>query len=412
MLILEDKPSENAGHWVYYYGMYCQSLSRSSIRIRVGVLTIVWAGVMGLLACPVWAWGTKEHILLTRLAVIRILQDPTAPEELKTFLRSVMPDAGDLQAQRDYFMTARLGAEPKGLSGLEFWVVEPDIRANRDRTTKIEPFGVPERLLHFVDLEYLHSDVDRQTYRHDLSNRLDLSDVPTDFTDPRFQKAGLLPFAVQRSYEQLVRSFREKWLTPDPTRPENSDHALRWLGHLAHYAQDNTQPHHSTADYKSASYFADKRLAPNVHSEMEWRMNDDEKESFPQLRSRYWDALIQALQQMPQDPFEKENDVWKETLLVADASYTCLPLIGLAAMSASGQKGTPMRPVGPSGPIDTEAFFRFEGPVGNDIMSVLDMKARQQALAVVRTSRLILRAWSQANLPPSTTISQESSPRV
>lgn len=380
-------------------------------KIRIRMLALLLTA-MGWLACPVWAWGTKEHILLTRLAVIRILQDPTAPEELKTFLRSVIPGSGDLQAQRDYFMTARLGAEPKGLSGLEFWVVEPDIRANRDRTTKIEPFGVPERLLHFVDLEYLHSDVNRHTYRHDLSNRLDLSDVPRDFTDPRFQKAGLLPFAVQRSYDKLVQALKEKRLTPDPARPQDQDHALRWLGYLAHYAQDNTQPHHSTADYKSASYFADKRKAPNVHAEMEWRMNDDEKESFLSLRSDYWDCLVQSLGQITNDPFEKVQDPWKETLLVSDASYTCLPLIGLAAMSASGQQGTPMHPVGPSGPIDTEAFFRFEGPVGDATMSVLEMKARQQALAVVRTSGLILRAWSQANLPPSTTLSHESSSGV
>lgn len=345
---------------------------------------------------PVQAWGTKEHILLTRLAVIRIVQDPTAPEELKTFLRSVMPEAGDLQAQQDYFMTARLGAEPRGLSGLEFWVVEPDIRANRDREIKIEPFGVPERLLHFVDVEYLHSDVNRQVYRHDLSNRLDVSDVPTQFTDKRFQKAGLLPFAVQRSYEKLVQALKDKRLTADPARPEDQDHAVRWLGSLAHYAQDNTQPHHATADYKSASYFADKRKAPNVHSEMEWRMNDDEKESFPDLRSDYWEVLVRSLDQLKQDPFEKRGDVWWETLLVSDASYGYLPAIGLAAMSASGQKGTPEQPVGPCGPIDTRAFFRFEAPVGDQNMSLLEIKARQQALAVVRTAGLIRRAWDSA----------------
>ena len=40
------------------------------------------------------------------------------------------------------------------------------------------------------------------------------------------------------------------------------------LGAAPAYAQDNTQPHHATADYKSESYFADKRRPPNVHSEM------------------------------------------------------------------------------------------------------------------------------------------------
>ena len=350
-----------------------------------------------LVASPVFAWGTKEHILLTRLAVMRILDDPTAPQGLKDFLKSNMPDATDLAQQREYFMTARLGAEPAGLKGLEFWVVEPDIRANKDRDTKIEPFGVPERLLHYVDLEYLHADVERQVYKHDLSNRLDLADVPADFTDARFQKAGLLPFAVQRSFEKLTHAFKEGRLAPDPARPKDEDHALRWVGFLSHYAQDNCQPQHATADYKSQSYFADKRKAPNVHSEVEWRMNDDEKEPFPTLRADYWNALIKAMDTTREDPYAKQNDVWKETLAVSDHAYAYLPLIGVAAMQAAGQAGTPDKPTGPAGDFDTEKFFRFEGDVGGEKMSVYQMKAKQQALSIARTESLIRRAWDAAH---------------
>lgn len=348
-------------------------------------------------ASNLFAWGTKEHILLTRLAVMRILEDPNAPQGLKDFLRTSMPDATDFAAQREYFLTARLGAEPEGLSGLAFWVVEPDIRANKDKVTKIEPFGVPERLLHFVDLEYLHADVDRHVYKHDLSNRIALSEVPTDFADPRFQKAGLLPFAVQRSFEKLTQAFKENRLASDPSRPKDEDHALRWVGFLAHYAQDNCQPQHATADYKSQSYFADKRTAPNVHSEVEWRMNDDEKQHFPQLRAEYWDALMKSVETSREDSYAKENDVWKETLLVADDAYGKLPLIGLAAMHAAGQQGTPGQPIGPAGAFDTEKFFRFESDVSGQKTSVLEMKAKQQALAITRTVSLIRRAWDAAH---------------
>lgn len=348
-------------------------------------------------ASNLFAWGTKEHILLTRLAVMRILDDPTAPAGLKEFLKASMPDAADLAQQRVYFMTARLGAEPVGLTGLAFWVVEPDIRANKDKTTKIEPFGVPERLLHFVDLEYLHADIDRQVYKHDRSNRMELAAVPADFADPRFQKAGLLPFATQRSFEKLTQAFKENRLSPDPSRPKDEDHALRWAGYLAHYAQDNCQPQHATADYKSQSYFADKRNAPNVHSEIEWRMNDDEKESFPAVRADYWDALIKAADALRDDPYAKQNDVWKETLAIADHSYGHLPLIGLAAMHAAGQQGTPDKPTGPVGAFDTEKFFRFEAEIDGTKTSVLQMKAKQQALAITRTVSLIRRAWDAAH---------------
>lgn len=358
---------------------------------------MITAALVLLLTSHVMAWGTKEHILLTRLAVMRILDDPTAPAGLKDFLKASMPDATDLAQQREYFMTARLGAEPAGLTGLAFWVVEPDIRANKDKTTKIEPFGVPERLLHFVDLEYLHADIDRQVYKHDLSNRIDLAGVPADFAEPRFQKAGLLPFATQRSFEKLTQAFKENRLLPDPSRPKDEDNALRWLGYLAHYAQDNCQPQHATADYKSQSYFADKRTAPNVHSEVEWRMNDDEKEHFPQLRADYWDALMKAIDVSRDDPYAKVNDVWKETLEVSNHSYAHLPLIGLAAVHAAGQKGTPDKPTGPVGAFDTEAFFRFAGEVDGKKTTVLEMKAKQQALAIARTASLIRRAWEGAH---------------
>ena len=356
------------------------------------IAAIVVLVQMFLAAAPVHAWGTKEHILLTRLAVLRLLDDRTTPAGLKDFLRANTPDLTDLEGARTFFLTAKLGAEPKDLSGLSFWVVEPDIRANKNKQTKIEPFGVPERLLHYVDLEFLHADVDKRAYRHDLSSRMILKDVPTDFTDPRYKEAGLLPFAVQRSFEKLSQSVKESRLVPDPARPKDEDFALRWMGYLAHYAQDNCQPQHATADYKSVSYFADRRKAPNVHSEVEWRMNDDEVNEFTELRKEYWESLAAALEQVKQDPYTGESTPWTETLMVADASYANLPLIGLAAMHAAGQAGTPEKPTGPAGAFDTEKFFRFE----SGGTTVLKMKAKQQALAVVRTVSLIRRAWDAA----------------
>ncbi len=347
-----------------------------------------------LILCPSsWAWGTKEHILLTRLAVMRILDDPTAPAGLKDFLRASTHDLTDPAGTETFYLKAKLGAEPKDLKGLSYWVVEPDIRANNDRTTKIEPFGVPERLLHFIDLEYLHADVDRQVYLHDLSNRVDLKDVPEDMADPRYQKAGMLPFAVERSFEKLALAFKENRLTPDPSRSKDDDHALKWAGFLAHYAQDNCQPHHATSDYKSVSYFANKRGAPNVHSEMEWRMNDDANETFAELRQVYFKALIQACEKVTDDAYAKRDNVRVETFLIADAAYRRLPMIGLAAMHAAGQAGSATQPTGPAGKFDTEKFFNFTADFDGKTITVYEMKAQQQAMAVARTASLFRRAW-------------------
>lgn len=360
----------------------------------------IWLGallVLLLIGTHAFAWGTKEHILLTRLAVQEILDDPAAPDGLKAFLRDAMPDAGDRASAKTFFLTARLGAEPKDLKGLAYWVVEPDIRANNDRKALVDPFGVPERLLHFVDLEYLHEDGTKRVYHHDLSGKFDIAKAPRELKDARYRGAGYLPFATEQAYAKLVESLRANRLHPDAAKERDDDHALRWAGFLAHYVQDNLQPQHATADYKSQSYFADKRRPPNVHSEVEWRMNDDEKEDFPALRADYWTSFENSLDAIKPGTTKLSDDLWLETLQTASASYDHLPLIGLAAMHASAQAGTPDAPKGPAGPLDTEKFFRFETDTPAGKLSVLKMKANQQAIAVRRTAAILRKAWAAAH---------------
>jgi hypothetical protein len=171
---------------------------------------------------------------------------------------------------------------------------------------------------------------------------------------------------------------------------------VKWAGYLAHYAADNTQPQHATIDYKSAQYFADKRNAPNVHSEVEWKMIDDDLNDYPSLREEYWTLLESALAKV-EDPV-KTDDVWQATCEVSIASYEALPLIGLAAMHAAGQGGTPEKPQGAAAnKFDTEKFFRFKGPFMGREMTVAEMKAYQQAWAVKRIERLFRKAWDEAN---------------
>src|SRR5690606_16925308 len=153
----------------------------------------------------------------------------------------------------------------RGVNHLTYWATMPDMLALVDRE-KLQPYGVPERLLHYIDLEFFPSDESKRRYAHDLSGKPKLEEIPRDVKDPRYQRAGMLPFRVEECHQQLVRTLKAVKLTDKPAQYPRDDHAARWAGLLAHCLENNTQPHHSTMEYKSASYFAHKQSAPNVHA--------------------------------------------------------------------------------------------------------------------------------------------------
>jgi hypothetical protein len=112
------------------------------------------------------------------------------------------------------------------------------------------------------------------------------------------------------------------------------------------------------------------------------------------VRDEYWPLFVAALD--AQHP-AVDDDPFRGTVQVACISYEALPLIGLAAMHAAGQSGTPQKPVGPcTRPFDTEDFFRFEGSFRGCDMTVMQMKALQSAWAVRRIERMWRLAWDEA----------------
>ena len=348
-----------------------------------------------LVAADASAWGNKEHIQLTRMAAQRLIADPQTPPAMRKWLEDVVPQRLDEAGERDYFLHKRVGLFPRGVDGALYWVTVPDSAANGDPPgKKAEGYPVAERLLHYVDVEFFMADEAKRTYAHDLSHKPNLADFPDDAADARYLRAGMLPFRVRECYDKLVASIRAGKLNDAPGQFPRDEHATKWAGYLAHYVGDNTQPHHATVDYKSAAYFADKRKAPNVHSEVEYRMNDDEADDFMPLREVFWPLFVAALKEF-EDPV-KTDDPFKATLEVSLASYDALPLIGQAAMAAAKQGGTPEKPEGPAEAFDTNVFFRFKGKVGDREMTVLEMKARQQASAVKRIERMWRQAWDAA----------------
>lgn len=349
--------------------------------------------MLALLYCSTWshAWSAKEHIQFTRLAAERMIDDPATPTGLKAFLTDALPKIYSADEEKNYYLTARIGAtRGDAQTKLEYWAVAPDVHAMLDeKNSVVQPFGVHERLMHFIDLEYFQKDR-KLGYRDDLSGKTEPADVPNDAKDSRWARAGMLPFAVQHSYEKLIEAFRAGRVTVTESKDPASDDAVRWAGYLAHYVQDNTQPHHATIDYKSQTYFPGIKNPPNVHAEIEYRMVDDDKGDFKDLRELYWPMFNEFLKTVV-DPV-KADKPWDQTIEIAHYSYDALPLIGRAAASAKVVSDEPKA----KPDIDTEKFFRHEETYRGEKTTVLKMKAQQNALAVIRTQRLWLAAWNEA----------------
>jgi hypothetical protein len=344
------------------------------------------------------AWGTKEHLQLTRIAAERLIADESTPPEMKQWLRIATAGLMDMDGERKWFMEERIGIIPRDADGIVFWTVMPDVTIAMEgrEEKKVAPFGVPERLLHYIDLELFLSGDAKREYHHDLSGKPKLEDIPRDMKDPRYVQAGMLPFRVEDCYKKLVEQLRAGRLTDANGQHPRDEHAGKWAGYLAHYLEDNTQPQHATIDYKSATYFSDRRKAPNVHAQVEYIMADDENDDHLGLREEYWPLLVKALDSV-EDPI-KTDDLFKATLEVSLKSYDALPMIGVAAMAATKQGGTPDHPTGEaSDKFDTETFFHSRGTYNGREMSLLEMKAYQQAWAVKRVKRLWRRAWDESH---------------
>jgi hypothetical protein len=385
------------------------------------LLVVFVAALLSVATPPARAWGNKEHIQLTRIAARRLIADPATPDAMKAWLKQANPGILTADQERDYFLTARVGPFPRGVDGLPYFATVPDAMAILafatvpdekaflgEKERKVEPFGVGERSLHYVDLELFMPKEPQRRYRHDLSGKPPLSafdarpdkDKPPigeNFKDDRWKKAGMLPFRVHQCYAQLVKSFRDKRLIDKPGQYPRDEHAAKWAGYLAHYLEDNTQPHHATEDYRSRTYFADKRNAPDVQWDFGGRLSDDEEADYSEIRKQFWPAFERALDYV-EDPIETD-DVRRATIEAALISYDALPLIGTAAMKAYGQKGTPDKPEGGIGKFDAKAFFGTKGTYQGREQTLLEMRAHQMAWAVKRVERVWRQAWDEASQP-------------
>src|SRR5688572_29214968 len=84
-------------------------------RLRLLLLACLLTFLLGQTTA---AWSFKEHILVTRLAVQRLLADASTPEEMKAWLREASPAAGDATSARTLLVETYVGPEPVGLEKL------------------------------------------------------------------------------------------------------------------------------------------------------------------------------------------------------------------------------------------------------------------------------------------------------
>lgn len=370
-----------------------------------------------------FGWSTKEHVQLTRIAAAELIAAPETPVEMKAWLSDAAPGLLDMDAERDYLMHRRMGMFPSGVAGLMHWAIVPDLEAMVDKSNKkIPPVNVPERLMHYFDVEYFgpnpppragsskpkatgkelldtadgaegNKERARETLLPGPHRKPKLEDIKRDPSDPRLAEAGALPYRVAHSYDQLVRAIRDNRLNDKPGRFPRDDHAVKWAGYAAHYVQDNTQPHHSTWDYKSRAFFPPGTRAPDVHAIVEYKPVDDDLNDYPEVRAAYWPLFTAALKEARD--LATSSDPWEASLQTTLISYDAVPFIGQAALAAWDKEAAPESPQD-DGRIDLVKFYNHRGQVYGREMSMLELKAFQQAWAVRRTQVIWLAAWKEA----------------
>jgi hypothetical protein len=350
------------------------------------------AGLMLLISSLCLAWTPKEYALLSRQAAADVAADPLSPAAFKAWIASIEP--ADPASAEAFFMNVHVGPFAKGLSGLSYWAVEPDLVAATDagRTVLIEPFGLPERALHYLDLEQLHLRPERRLFSPTLAHKPTFAEVPRAVHDPRYARAGMLPFRAEQCYQNLIDALVEGRLQ-EPPQPPFHQHAAKWAGYLAHYLADGWEPPHATVDYRFNWVFPGDAVAQAAVIEaFGVRLCDNPAEQPTGLRQQYWQSLQAARQELRGRGGDRggglpiqSKDTWEASVEALRYSYDFLPHIGAAARAA-------YQP--PAQTIDLATFYDHRDPKSG--RTLLEARASLQAMAILQIRQQWQRAWEDA----------------
>jgi hypothetical protein len=363
------------------------------------------AGLLLFLATPghCLGWGYQGHILITRLAALRIIDDPKAPAGLKDFLTKNMPySLGDCRSLA-LETTVGFDVPDEYQTGLDQWCIKPDqLRYTPEGKTRIEPYGAAETDMHFLDLEAFST---AMAYRDDLSNKPNVDKIPHDLHDHRWKRAGFVPWRVEEMYHKLIGDFGPG------AAPADADAALKDAGFLAHYVEDSTNPHHATVDFKSVSYLPGRipqlpRMIGNdsaalaaihlprsvdPHADFEFQLFANGRPPRDAFRREFWKDLTRDIDQLAASGGNSainpaSFDPFRWDLHHLGDAYDYLPLIGRAARAAYE-----------SGTFDAQIFFAHKAKVAGKEMSIVELIALQNAKAVLDVEQIYRLAWAAAH---------------
>jgi hypothetical protein len=354
-----------------------------------------------------FGWAYQGHILISRLAALRIINDPTAPQGLRDFLKANMPATMEDSEKLATVVVVggNMAAQPEYDKGLDHWCTMPDqLRNMPEGRVNIAPYGKPEASMHFMDMEAFGPEF---AYKDDLSTKPDVDKIPHDVKDPRWALSGFVPWRVEEFYHKLAEDMGSG---PTVARP---DKAIQDAGFMAHYTEDSTQPHHSTVDYKSLSYLggivAGIPVTTNAtsaalaamhapqgvdpHGDIEFQLFENADPPRSEYRKEYWKDLLASIDKLAAErakqPTIKPSDFdpFRWDLHTLSDSYDYLPFVGRAAQAAYKATGT----------FDPKAFFTFTAKTHGEEMSMIQLIALQNAKAVLNVEMEFRLAWASGH---------------
>ncbi len=322
-----------------------------------------------LLATPsASAWSRKGHVLISRSAVKLIVEDPTAPAELKAILLEGLGDPKKLELLGEFVIGLEDLIRPD--HGLDLYSFRPDELASTK--SPVPALNSTEDRMHFLDMELFHPDPTKRQFHPAGTNKIRAKDLPRNSRDPRYKEAGYVTFRTVECYRQLTRSL---------AHVHTNEEVFLWIGYLSHYLSDAHQPLHSTIDYRGHNCPCNRELKYDLHTAMEGDLFRDDRPEGRILRERFWEYYQKALLSTDSVTHHK-IDPYDATVEALLSGYDYLPM--LCDAGAAGLAG---------GEFSLDRWFTYSGEVGGKKLSVLEVKATRMAQSARTLKKLILQAW-------------------
>ncbi len=332
--------------------------------------------ILGIVFSPssALAWSGKGHVIITRMAVKLLVDDPSTPAELKAILIEGLGNKNKLNEFEAYINnTNNLRMFDAGLDS--FSVRPDDLTASK---SPIPAFGINEPLTHYLDTEFFNLDPARQNFLPDGSNKINPTDLPRNPKDKRYLEGGFITFRTEQSYKSLVESLKENY---------SNDQVFLWIGYLSHYIADSYQPFHSTIDYQGHQCPCNQKREKkhNLHGDLEGLLFEDGSEAGKKNREKFLQYFNQTISRLSENKKQETIDPYLAVVDALLSGYDYLPMLCRAGEVALGKEK-----------LDANLWFNYQEKIADKEISVLQVKAERMAQSAVKLRSLIIQAWNDA----------------